>query len=158
MRVLNAVKRILLLLLAIPAIAIVVDMILQAIDAQKSNPIVRGIDSFAGRFILPEFQDVFARRAKQTDFQDGLVALIALGLLALIIVFVFRALRAMASARPPRKSGAPKAPAATKSTRKTTSDSTTAAAPKETASAATKDKTTADSSAGTSDDTKSSST
>jgi hypothetical protein len=118
MRVLNAVRRILLLLLAIPAVAIVVDLLLHAINAQKTNPIVKGIHDFARSFILPQFEDVFARKAKQTEFQDGLVALVALGVLALVIVFVFRALRAMVSSRPPRvrTAPAPAPPAAKKTT------------------------------------------
>ncbi len=107
MRVLNAVRRLLLMLLAIPAVAIVVDVLLGVVNAQENNPIVRGIDRFADNFILPEMQSVFARPRKQTDFQDALVALIALALLALVIVFVFRALRAVLGARPPKVQPAP---------------------------------------------------
>lgn len=123
MRVLNAVQRVLLLLVAIPAIVIVVDIVLRMIKARSSNPIVAGIRSFAGTFILKPYKDVFAPAPKQSPLQDAIVALAALGLLALVIIFVFRALRAMVGARRPRVQ-----PAAGKS-KPTSSSSPAPAAP-----------------------------
>lgn len=99
MRALNAVRRVLLLLLLIPVIAIALNALLTAFGAQKKNPIVKAVRDAAEFFILDPFETVFP---KQGYVQDALVALAAYGILALLIVFLFRGLRSMASTKPPK--------------------------------------------------------
>lgn len=110
MRALNAVRRILLLLLLIPVIAIALNALLQAFGAQAGNPIVKTVRQVARYFILDPFRTVFP---DQGYVQDALVALAAYGILALLIVFLFRGLRSVVSAAPPRVRTEPekKAPA-----------------------------------------------
>ena len=166
MRVLNAVQRLLLLLLLIPVLAICLDTLLRAFGAQKTNPIVAGVRDFANIFLIEPFKTVFP---KQSYLQDALVALAAFGVLALLIVFLFRGLRALAGSRPPSVRTAP-APAAAKSrkteTIRTETSKTDSAKAERSKSDASKepvsadssaDKTEADSSTGTTDDTKSTS-
>ena len=98
MRVLNAVQRVLLMLVLIPVIAICLDTLLRAFGAQGSNPIVAAIRDVANFFIIEPFKTVFPN---QTYWQDALVALAAFGVLALVIRFIFRGLRAMVGTRPP---------------------------------------------------------
>lgn len=100
MRALNAIRRALLLLLLIPVVAIALDALFVAVDAQKSNPIVRFVADVADYFIVPAFTDVFAK--KQSNLQTAFVALVAYGILALIIVAVFKLLASLFSARPPK--------------------------------------------------------
>lgn len=111
MRVLNAVRRVLLLLVLIPVVAICLDVLLRMFGARPRNPIVAGIRDFANVFILEPFETVFR---DQSPYQDAAVALVAFGLLALLIVFLFRGLRAMVSARPPQPQPAPAAKPAPK--------------------------------------------
>lgn len=118
MRVLNAVRRILLLLVLIPVVAVVLDIVLVEANANAKNPIVKGVHDFADVFILPIFKTVFTP-PRQSALQNAAVTLVALGLLALLIVFIFRALRSMVGSRPPKaaapapvaKKPAPAAPA-----------------------------------------------
>ena len=130
MRVLNAVRRILLLLVLIPVLAIVLSTLLRAFKAQRSNPIVSSVRDFANIFIIEPFRTVFP---DQTYLQDALVALAAFGLLALLIIFVFRGLRAMVGARPPRVRTAPTPAAAPAPPRRT--DAANAAPAADTAAA-----------------------
>ena len=104
MRALNAVRRILLLLVLIPVVAICLDALLRIFSARPKNPIVAGARDFANIFILKPFKTVFP---DQTPLQNSAVTLVALGLLALLIIFVFRGLRSMVSTRPPRPAPAP---------------------------------------------------
>ena len=130
MRVLNAIQRILLLLLLIPVLAICLDTLLRAFKAQRTNPIVSGVRDFASTFLIEPFKTVFPN---QSYLQDALVALAAFGILALLIVFIFRGLRSMVGTRPPRaqpatatKPATKPAPTATASTESTgTADGTT---------------------------------
>jgi hypothetical protein len=132
MRVLNAVRRVLLLLVLIPVVAICLDALLLILGARRGNPIVAGVRDFAQVFILEPFRTVFRN---QSPYQDAAVALVAYGLLALLIVFLFRGLAAMVGSRPPRAQPAPAAkpapkpaPAATPAAEqtKTTDDTSTA--------------------------------
>lgn len=108
MRALNAVRRILLLLLLIPVIAIALDALLRAFGAQKKNPIVSTVRDVAEYFILDPFKTVFP---DQGYVQTALVALVAYGILALLIVFLFRGLSSMVSTKPPQvRSGPAKKP------------------------------------------------
>lgn len=102
MRVLNAVRRLLLLLVLIPVVAICLDALLRMFGARPRNPIVSGVRDVADTFILDPFTTVFR---DQSPYQDAMVSLVAYGLLALLIVFVFRGLSAMMSARPPSQQG-----------------------------------------------------
>ena len=111
MRVLNAVRRVLLLLVLIPVVAICLDVLLRMFGARPRNPIVAGVRDFANVFIIPPFETVFRN---QSPYQDAAVALVAFALLALLIVFLFRGLRAMVSTRPPRPQPAPAAKPAPK--------------------------------------------
>lgn len=154
MRVLNAVQRVLLLLLLIPVLAICLDTLLRAFGAQKSNPIVSGVRDFANIFLIDPFKTVFP---DQSYLQNALVALAAFGLLALLIVFLFRGLRAMVGSKPPQVRNAPAPAAGKKKTSETKTQKTSASSKEDAATGRSKEKTTADSSAGTSDDTKSTS-
>ena len=110
MRALNAVRRILLLLLLIPVIAIALNALLTAFGAQEKNPIVSAVRDVARFFIIDPFRTVFP---DQGYVQTALVALAAYGILALLIVFLFRGLRSMVSTKPPRVRSEPtKKPAA----------------------------------------------
>jgi hypothetical protein len=131
MRVLNAVQRVLLLLVLVPVLAICLDTLLRAFGAQRSNPIVSGVRNFANIFLIEPFKTVFP---DQNYWQNAAVALAAFGILALVIVFIFRGLRAMAASRPPSVRTTP-APAASQPAPKAappspppTSDTTTAPA------------------------------
>lgn len=106
MRVLNAIQRVLLLLLLIPVIAICLDTLLRAFKAQATNPIVSGVRNVANVFVIRPFKTVFV---DQNYVQDAAVALAVFGLIALLIVFLFRGLRSLVSARPPRVRSAPAA-------------------------------------------------
>lgn len=103
MRVLNAVRRILLLLVLIPVVAICLDALLRIFSARPRNPIVAGTRDFANVFILKPFKTVFP---DQTPLQNSAVTLVALGVLALLIIFLFRGLRSMVGTRPPRPQAA----------------------------------------------------
>ena len=138
MRALNAVRRVLLLLVLIPVVAICLDAVLRMFGARPRNEIVRGVREFANLFILKPFETVFR---DQSPYQDAAVALVAYGLLALLIVFLFRGLRAMVSARPPRPQPAPAAKPAPKP-----APAPAASPPQETAKA--EDTTTASTAAG----------
>lgn len=110
MRALNAVRRILLLLLLIPVIAIALNALLLAFGAQQRNPIVKAVRDVARFFILDPFRTVFP---DQGYVQTALVSLAAYGILALLVVFLFRGLRSMVSTKPPRVRSEPaKKPAA----------------------------------------------
>ena len=114
MRVLNAVQRIIMMLLLIPVLIIVLDTLLRAFKAQADNPIVGGVRDAAKTFIIEPFRTVFP---DQSYLQDALVTLAAFGLLVLVVVFLFRALRSMVGTKPPKKSApAPKAAKAPKQT------------------------------------------
>ena len=126
MRVLNAVRRVLLLLVLIPVLAIVLDTLLRMLKAQRSNAIVSSVRDFANIFLIEPFRTVFP---DQSYLQDALVALAAFGLLALLIIFVFRGLRAMVGTRPPRVRNASSDSKTTSTTKKKTTTDTTAAAP-----------------------------
>ena len=104
MRTLNAARRFLLLLLLIPVVFIFLNAVLRGLGAQQRNPIVSGVRRVADFFIIPPFEDVFA---KQSYVQTAVVSLICYAVLALIVVMVFKALQSAVSARPPRSSAAP---------------------------------------------------
>jgi hypothetical protein len=124
MRILNAVRRLLLLLVLIPVVAICLDTLLRMFGARPRNPIVAGVRDFARVFIIEPFRTVFR---DQSPYQDAAVALVAYGLLALLIVFLFRGLRSMVSARPPRPQPAPAAKPAPKPAPATTASQPTTA-------------------------------
>lgn len=126
MRVLNAIQRILLLLLLIPVVAICVDTLLRALDAQRGNAIVKAVRGVANTFILEPFQTVFAER--QSYLQDAIVALVAYGVIALLIVFLFRGLRSLVSSKPPQSRPASK-PAPKPASKPAPKADTAAAAP-----------------------------
>ncbi|HVM19319.1 MAG TPA: hypothetical protein VM307_05095 [Egibacteraceae bacterium] len=100
MRVLNAIQRIIMYALLVPAVLIIAKVILEAFDARRQNPIVRTIYDGADYFILEPFTDVFPN---QSDLQTAAVALAAYGLLVLAVVALFRTLRSLASSRPPSR-------------------------------------------------------
>lgn len=163
MRVLNAVRRVLLLLVMIPVIAIVLDTLLQAFNARPRNPIVSTVHDFANIFIIDAFKTVFP---EQGYVQNALVALAAFGVLALLIIFIFRGLRAMVGARPPRvrsgpaASGSKSSPAKTTKTTKTseqTGPATSAGASAATSESGASSKSGVASTSDSNDDTKSSS-
>ncbi len=104
MRVLNAVQRIVMLLLLIPVLIIILDALLAAFGAREGNVIVKQVDELADTFMLRPLRNVFP---KQTDLQDAIVTLAALGLLVLVVVFVFRALRSVVGSKPPKPRPAP---------------------------------------------------
>ena len=121
MRLLNALRRIILLLLAIPVVIICLHALLRALGAQRQNPIVSAIRGARDQFVLPVFRTVFAGRS---PLRDEIVTLVAIGVVALAVVFLFRALASMVGTRPPRTRPAPattkKAVASETTTTKTT--------------------------------------
>lgn len=86
-------------LLLIPVLAICLDTLLRAFDAQEGNPIVDGVRTAADTFIFDTFRTVFPN---QTYVQTALVALAGYGIIALIVVALFRGLRSAVASRPPR--------------------------------------------------------
>lgn len=98
MRVLNAVRRGLMLLLLVPVAAICLDTLLRAFGARAQNPIVSTVRDVRDWFVLDAFTDVFP---DQTYWQTALVALAAYGLVALVVGAMFRGLRSVVAARPP---------------------------------------------------------
>ena len=104
MKALNAVQRVVMLLLLIPVVAIILDTILRAFDAREGNAIVDAVRSTADRFILEPFTNVFP---DQTYLQTAAVALAGYGVITLLVVALFRALRSLVASKP-----APKAPPA----------------------------------------------
>lgn len=121
MRVLNAIQRVILLLLLIPVVAIILDTILRAFDAREGNAIVDAVRSAANSFILAPFTDVFP---DQSYLQTAAVALAGYGVITLLVVFLFRGLRSLVSARP-----APKTPPPAPAPRSSAPPQTTATAP-----------------------------
>lgn len=107
MRVLNALQRIIMVLLLIPVVIICLHALLRALNAQRGNPIVDTVRQARDAFVLPTFRTVFAGR---NPLQDEIVTLVAIGVLALAVVFMFRALRSLVGTRPPKPQ--PKPPAA----------------------------------------------
>src|SRR5688500_3108955 len=106
MRALNTVQRVLMVLLLIPVAAVCFNVLLRALGAQRSNPIVSTVRRSANVFILDPFTDVFP---KQSYLQDGAVALVGYGLIALLIVGIFRLIRSFVAMRPPRPAPRPAA-------------------------------------------------
>ena len=104
MRALNTVQRVLMVLLLIPVAAVSFNVLLRALGAQRSNPIVSTVRSTANVFILDPFTDVFP---KQSYLQDGMVAVVGYGLIALLIVGIFRLLRSLLALRPARPAPPP---------------------------------------------------
>lgn len=115
MRVLNALQRIIMVLLLIPVIIIGLHALLRALNAQRGNPIVDTVRQARDAFVLPIFRTVFAGR---NPLEDEIVTLVAIGVVALAVVFLFRALRSLVGTRPPkpqqRSAPAPKPPTAKK--------------------------------------------
>lgn len=111
MRAINAVQRVIMLLLLVPVLAICLDTLLRAFNAQEGNPIVDGVRTAADTFIFETFRTVFP---DQTYVQTALVALAGYGIITLIVVFVFRGIRsAVASASSgPSRNEPPKTAAA----------------------------------------------
>ena len=132
MRVLNAIQRVLMLLLLIPVVAIILDTILRAFDAREGNPIVDAVRSVADRFILDPFTDVFP---DQSYLQTAAVALAGYGVITLLVVFLFRGLRSLAKSRPAPKAAPAPSPrsAPTQSAPAASASSETSAAGSETA-------------------------
>ena len=104
MRVLNAIQRLLMLLLLIPVVAIILDTILRAFNAREGNPIVDAVRSAADTFILSPFTDVFP---DQSYLQTAAVALAGYGVITLLVVFLFRGLRSLVASRPAPKTPPP---------------------------------------------------
>lgn len=100
MRVLNAVQRIIMLLLLIPVVVICLNALLRALNARESNPIVSAVRGARDKFVLPMFKTVFAGK---NPLQDELVTLAAIAVLALAVIFLFRGLRSLAGTKPPKR-------------------------------------------------------
>lgn len=98
MRVISGVQRVIMYLLLIPLVAIGLDTLLRAFDAQEGNPIVDGVRRAADTAILEPFRTVFP---DQSYLQTALVALAAYGVLTLLVVALFRGLRSLVGSRPP---------------------------------------------------------
>ena len=118
MRAINAVQRVIMLLLLIPVLAICLDTLLRAFNAQEGNPIVDSVRSAADTFIFDMFRTVFP---DQSYLQTAVVALAGYGIITLIVVFVFRGIRsaaASASSGPSRSEPPQTAAASAKSSSK----------------------------------------
>lgn len=87
MRVLDGIQRVLLIVgVGIPVLVVLLDWILQALDARADNPIVAAIRDGA-ELVTPEvlttiFED-------QSHWQTVLLVLVAFALLAALIVAIF---------------------------------------------------------------------
>lgn len=99
MRAINAIQRVIMYLLLLPVLAICMDTILRAFDAQEGNPIVDTVRTAADTFIFETFRTVFP---DQTYVQTALVALAGYGIITLIVVAVFRGIRSAVATRPPK--------------------------------------------------------
>lgn len=99
MRAVNAIRRTLMLLLLVPVVAICLDTLLRAFDAQEGNLIVDTVRAVADTFIFDTFRTVFP---DQSYVQTAVVALAGWGIITLIVVAVFRGIRSAVAARPPR--------------------------------------------------------
>lgn len=99
MRILASVQRVVMLLLAVPPVAIALNALLRAMEAQRDNPIVAAVRGVAEFFILESFTTVFE---DQSYMQTAVVALIGWGVIALLVLGLFRAVRSAAASRPPK--------------------------------------------------------
>lgn len=102
MRAINAIQRVIMYLLLLPVLAICMDTILRAFNAQEGNPIVDTVRRAADTFIFETFRTVFP---DQTYVQTALVALAGYGIITLIVVAVFRGIRSAVAARAPKHPG-----------------------------------------------------
>lgn len=117
MRVLNAVQRIIMLLLLIPVVVICLNALLRTLNAQEDNAIVSAVREARDTFVLPIFKTVFAGR---NPLQDEIVTLAAIAVVALAVIFLFRFLRSLAGTKAPKQRSAPAAkPKKTVETEKT---------------------------------------
>lgn len=99
MRAINAIQRVIMYLLLIPVLAICLDTLLRAFDAQEGNPIVDSVRTAADTFIFETFRTVFP---DQSYVQTALVSLAGYGIITLIVVLAFRGVRSAVASRPPR--------------------------------------------------------
>jgi hypothetical protein len=91
-KVVDVLKRTALTIVAIPALFVVLDTLLRALNAQQRNPIVRTVREAADTAVPDAVTTIFAR---QTYWQTALLTLLFYGVLALVIVLLFRAVDAV---------------------------------------------------------------
>ncbi|MGH8900370.1 MAG: hypothetical protein ACRDYA_01490 [Egibacteraceae bacterium] len=99
MRVVNAIRRLVLTVLAVPVLAIILDTVFRYFHGQAANPVVSTVRDIQGAVTPPVVVWMFPDQ--QYD-QTAALALAFYGILVLIVTVVFRLIAAVAArvARP----------------------------------------------------------
>lgn len=97
MRVINALKRLALLVLAVPVLAIILDTVFQRFHAQIANPVVRTVRQVHTAVTPPVVRWMFP---DQQYYQTAALALAFYGILVVVVVVLFGLIAAIAARMP----------------------------------------------------------
>lgn len=93
MRVINAIRRLVLVVLAVPVMAIILDTVFRYFDAQAANPVISTVRRVQGAVTPPVVLWMFP---DQQYYQTAALALAFYGILVLVVMVVFRLIAAIA--------------------------------------------------------------